>query len=196
MGVGNAPDEPLVEHKNSVTDMALSLDGRTVICRFSDGMVRIWKIDSGTAPGELLLEQEHSTSNDSRLAFVTSVAINEDGRRVVSSCGDKVRIWDVECNRALGNILVEPENEVTRLAMSGDGQKMVFGCNNGTVQVWDVERGIADCEPLLGHKESVYCVAISADGRTVATVSGSYFDRTVRVWGVDGRAVSKAVLVA
>ena len=37
-------------------------------------------------------------------------------------------------------------------------------------------------------------VAISADGRTVATALGS-FDGTVRVWGVDGRAVSKAVLV-
>ena len=69
---------------------------------------------------------------------------------------------------------------------------MVFGYNNGTVQVWDVERGIADREPLLGHKKTVDCVAISANRRTV--LSASY--GTVRVWGVEhGRAVSKAVLV-
>ena len=66
--------------------------------------------------------------------------------------------------------------------MSGDGQKIVFGYNDGTIQVWDVETGIADSEPLPGHERSVYCVAISADGRTV--VSCAYEDETVRVWAL------------
>ena len=194
MGVGNAPDDSLVEHKHLVSRMALSLDGRRVICGFRDGMVRVWKMDSGTAPDELLLEQEHSTSNDSRVAHVTRVAINADGRRGVSSSRYKVRTWDVECNTALAEISAGPDNPIESLAMSGDGQKIVFGYYDGTVQVWDVERETADCEPLLGHKESVGCVAISADGRTVA--SACWYDRTVRVWGVEhGRAVSKAALV-
>ena len=195
MGVRNAPDEPLVEHKKSVTEMALSLDGRRVICGFSDRMVRVWKMDGGTAPGELLLEQYHSKSNDSHRAKVTSVAINADGRRGLSSSDDMVRTWDVECNRALAEISVGPDNRIRRLAMSGDGQKIVFEYYDGTVQVWDVERGIALCEPLLGHKKDVDCVAISADGRTVVSRSYNDYDGTVRVWGVEhGRAVSKAVL--
>ena len=108
MGVGNAPDDSLVddEHYDTPSSIALSLDGRRVICGFSNGMVRVWKIDSGTAPGELLLEQYHSTSSDSRVAEVTSVAINADGRRGLSSSRDKVWIWEVECNTVLAEISV------------------------------------------------------------------------------------------
>ena len=83
---GSALDEPLLASKHFVTDVVMSLNGRRVVSGFSDGIVNVWKMGGETAQVELLLENKPSTSNQSHVAKVTSVAINADGQRVVCSC--------------------------------------------------------------------------------------------------------------
>ena len=52
---------------------------------------------------------------------------------------------------------------------------------DSTVRLWDVERG--DClHTLTRHKEPVYSVAFSPDGKFLA--SGS-FDKCVHIWSTD-----------
>lgn len=55
------------------------------------------------------------------------------------------------------------------------------------VRVWNVQTG-QQLERLKGHKDSVYSVAFSPDGKTL--VSGS-LDRTLRLWDVS--ATKRAV---
>ncbi|KAF5329148.1 hypothetical protein D9611_013185 [Ephemerocybe angulata] len=75
-------------------------------------------------------------------------------------------------------ILSGHTGQITSVAFSWDGTKIVSGAGDKTVRVWDVLTGGVRTV-LKGHNEIVSSVAFSPDGRDV--VSGS-FDNTVRVW--------------
>ena len=116
-------------------------------------------------------------------ARVTSVAIDTDGRKVVSASYDTtVRLWDAETGIAVGDPLRGHSGTVNSVGISGDGRTVVSGSDDGTVRVWDSESGRAVGEPLRGHMDRVRLVGISMDGRTV--VSGS---STVCVWDLESR---------
>ncbi|KAG8754824.1 POC1 centriolar protein A [Ceratobasidium sp. 428] len=68
------------------------------------------------------------------------------------------------------------------VAFSSDSHRIVSGCWDGTLHIWDTETGNAALEPLTGHSELVTSVAFSPDGRWI--VSGS-FDKTIRVWDAE-----------
>ncbi|KIK26405.1 hypothetical protein PISMIDRAFT_94982 [Pisolithus microcarpus 441] len=69
-------------------------------------------------------------------------------------------------------------SSVTSVAFSPDGNRIVSGCWDNTVRVWDAKSGV-QIGSLKGHTSSVTSVAISPDGSRI--VSGSR-DNTVRVW--------------
>ncbi|KAL4071250.1 hypothetical protein V8B97DRAFT_436951 [Scleroderma yunnanense] len=80
-------------------------------------------------------------------------------------------------------VLLEGHRDYVRsVAFSHDGTRIVSGSNDGTVRVWDTDRGVQIGSPLYGHTSNVTSVAFSPDGTRV--VSGSE-DRTVRVWDVN-----------
>jgi WD40 repeat protein len=110
-----------------------------------------------------------------------SVAISTDGRRIASrssgSYDNTVRVWDAESGEEL-RCLRGHEDDVSSIAISSDGRRIVSGSQDKTVRVWDAERG-EELRCLRGHEDDVSSVAISSDGRRI--VSGSR-DHTVRVW--------------
>lgn len=116
---------------------------------------------------------------------VSSVAVSQDGLRIVSGSYDKtVRIWSTETGKPVGEPLRGHEEFVTSVAMSGDGQRIVSGSDDKTVRVWNMETSLALGEPLRGHEEWVLSVAVSRDGCHI--VSGSR-DKTVRIWDLETR---------
>ncbi|HEX3147179.1 MAG TPA: hypothetical protein VHR66_03800, partial [Gemmataceae bacterium] len=81
--------------------------------------------------------------------------------------------------------------EAWRLAFMPDGKRIVVGGNRrgeGTVQVWDVaskER----VKEFKGHEAAVWTVAVSADGKLIA--SGG-MDNTARIWDyATGKEIAK-----
>src|SRR5262249_508333 len=65
------------------------------------------------------------------------------------------------------------------LAYSPDSHYLALGRNDGTICVWDAQRGESLYPPLEGHEKSAWQVAFSPDSRTLAS-AGS--DGTVRLW--------------
>ena len=65
------------------------------------------------------------------------------------------------------------------LAYSPDGQHIVSGSSDHTIQIWDAETGFPVGDPLEGHTDLVPSVAYSPDGQYI--ISGSR-DSTIRVW--------------
>ncbi len=155
-------------HDNTVTSVALSADGRTVVSGSYDNTVRLWDAQTGKAARTL---QGHENT-------VTSAALSADGRTVFSGSRDNtVRLWDAQTGQPLQTLLGH-EDGVTSVTLSADGRTIVSGSRDNTVRLWDAQTGQA-LRTLQGHQDWVTSVTLSADGRSV--VSGSR-DHTVRLW--------------
>jgi WD40 repeat protein len=100
-----------------------------------------------------------------------------------------VRIWAVNSGNHSPLIIYHGHTAgVQAVAWSPDGNRIVSGSNDKTVQVWDALTG-TQVALYRGHTNFVNTVAWSPDGKTI--VSGSA-DGTVRVWDV---ATSKQMYV-
>jgi WD40 repeat protein len=75
-------------HKHTVTSVAFSPDGKTIVSGSSDQTVRVWDAATG-------VEQHKITGHKSP---VTSVAFSPNGKTIVSGSWDRtVRVWDAAC---------------------------------------------------------------------------------------------------
>ncbi|MCT7991090.1 nSTAND1 domain-containing NTPase [Laspinema olomoucense] len=164
-----------LRHQDSVTAVAISPDGQTIVSGSWDNTVRLWN-RQGEQIGIL---RGHQSS-------VTAVAISPDGQTIVSGSWDKtVRLWNRQ-GEPIG-VLRGHQDAVWDVAISADGQTIVSGSEDNTVRLWN-RQGEPIGEPFRGHQDWVTAVAISPDGQTI--VSGSW-DKTVRLWNRQGEPIGE-----
>lgn len=79
------------------------------------------------------------------------------------------------------------EHSVTSAVFSRDGKRIFTGSGDHTLRVWDVTDGVP-IALMQGHTDWVNCVAVSPDGRLIASCSGAhpwYEDFAVRIWDAE-----------
>ena len=151
----------------------------------SDGVVRFWKLgaDEYSNPFKQLVIPNKST--------VSSIAFSPGSPGVnciaVASYDKKIRIYDVYSGRAETPLAMFDAHaiSVTSLAWFPAGQQLV-AAGGKTVHIWDTRIRKQEVFPrtLAGHNKLVRSVAVSRDGRFIASGSD---DGTVRIWnGVTG----------
>ncbi|KAF7433836.1 hypothetical protein PC9H_005802, partial [Pleurotus ostreatus] len=113
-------------HRNHVEMVAFSSCAEKLISASCDKTVCIWD----TMSGELVKRLEGHTD----LVVCASFSPNQD--IVVSGSMDKsIRVWDSGSGEILA--VYEVPSEVLSVAFSGDGKKIISGCNDGGVHIWD-----------------------------------------------------------
>ena len=145
-------DDPNVDA--GVTSVAISPDARFVAAGSLDTIVRIWDVATGTLVDRL---RGHGDS-------VYSVAFTPDGKGLVSGSLDKtLKYWELtaDINNArqaderfdkCGLDFTGHRDYVLSVAISHDGQWVVSGSKDRSVQFWDKD-GRAQLT-LQGHKNS------------------------------------------
>jgi cytochrome c len=114
---------------------------------------------------------------------VRALAISPDGKTALSGSFDSSAIrWSLERNTA-EQVLRFHGSAVNAVALLPDG-RMATGGEDGKIALW--QPGVADPVKLFeGHTAPIVALAVSSDGKQIASAS---WDRTVRVWPVDGGA--------
>jgi WD40 repeat protein len=72
-------------------------------------------------------------------------------------------------------------NEVTSVAVTPDGRRIVSASQDKTARVWDAGTG-RETTRFVGHNNAVWAVAVPPDGRSVASAGG---DMVIRLWDLD-----------
>lgn len=158
-------------HKDRITSVDLSPDGRYALSGSEDKTVKLWDVATGR---ELRSFVGHTGE-------VTSVAFNSDGRFALSGSWDETLIlWSVDTGNRIRTLWPGHTNPIMALAFSPDDNYVISGSMGGTLKLVDVATG-ERLQSFSGHKKFINSVAFSPDGRFV--LSGSS-DKTLKLWDV------------
>jgi eukaryotic-like serine/threonine-protein kinase len=167
----------------SVSLVALSGDGKTVVSGSRDNTIKIWDVEAEKVRVALKVTgpiMSAALSGDGKTLISTNTELVGEGLIQTLNPGAAVKVWYVDTGKERANFKCHADSAAST-ALSEDGKTLVTGGNlDGTIYLWDVDTG-KERGALRGHTSLVSCLAWSADGKIL--VSGSY-DNTVKVWHV------------
>lgn len=153
-----------------VSSAAFSPDGRALACAFSGGNVTCFDVAGGSTRFRI----------GARGGYVNAAVFSPDGKTFAVGSDEKVALLrDASTTRVL-HVLRHPA-AVRDVAFTPDNRWLVTGASDGSVRLWDPQRG-SQTEVLLGHKRAVNSVAASPDGRLLASGSA---DKDISIWDID-----------
>jgi WD40 repeat protein/tetratricopeptide (TPR) repeat protein len=193
--------EAVLRHNRVVFTVAVTKDGLYAVTGSQDG-TRIWELASGTEvtalsaeealhlaltpDGERLITSSGNTARVWKLAdghedliingVKRNVAVTPDSKLLI----DDERQWDLETGQALSTHLSTPLSWIRRVVTTPNGEDIVVpqAFDTSTVAIVRLKQH-PELAVLQGHKDSIWSVAVTPDGKRLIT--GSH-DKTARIW--------------
>ncbi len=164
-------------HTAVVRALVFSPDGATLISGSDDGTVRLWTTKTGTAGAILGPDNNATSALEGHANGVLAVAINKDGRKIISGGRDKrVILWDIATSQS--TVLGTHQSSIRSVNFSPDG-KWAFSASgdltpnstsDNTLTLWDIASG----QPLRiyrGHTQPVHTVQFSPTGNRALSIA-------------------------
>jgi WD40 repeat protein len=172
----NPPARELVGHKGSVTSVAFTRDGKTLVSGSRDDLIHVWDVATGQI--KKTMDNHQVTGKD--MGDIYSIAFSHDGKLMASGSKDTtIIIWDATTFEAL-RTLKGHTAALREVAFSNDDKTLASGAEDKTFRLWDVETGkLKKTNELKG---GVKGVTYFPDGKTIATAST---DGSVCTWDAE-----------
>lgn len=162
--------------RDAIASLALAPDGRTLAASCQDTL-RLWDLTTG----KVLRSLPGARKADSP---ILNLQFSPNGKLLAGALGNMVALWDVPSGRRINLDDNESTEEITSVALSGDGRLLAVGDGDGCLAVWDF-RHRRLIRRYRGHDSAIGKVIFSPDDRSLASISA--YGR-LRVWdAADGR---------
>ena len=175
-------------HTGEVNDLAFSPDGKTFVSASSDKTIKRWELSSGKCVRDF----------EGFKLRATCVAYSPDGRYILgggSAQNAYLKLWDLTIEDPhhyyyrLGHSIGMHSNAVTTITFSPDSRLAFSGSEDTRIAVRNVATGTV-LRRFRGHEMGVTSVAVSPDGSTLVSASGTIMskiskkptDFSVRIW--------------
>jgi WD40 repeat protein len=136
--------------------LRFSRDGRFIAFGSDDKTVTLWDVNTRQEALVLTLPQE-----------VTAIAFSPDAKILAAGLFDgEVALWDLSTSRE--RLTLKGHGSFAHcLEFFPDGRRLASGGGDNTVKIWDVATG----QELISfrHQDAVRALAISSDGRIIAS---------------------------
>ena len=164
MGQDKKPDGNVRSgHTDSVTAIAFSPDGKTLVSGGEDNTIRIWNLATGKE--SLFVAQEDQFGFRT---FGSVIAFGPDGK--ILAVGDRSGIHLMNLNASSGDAIKtigEELSGIESIAFSPNG-KTIAAAGDDDVHIWNVESG----EEIFSLEKTHDPVVFSRDGKFLACGSG------------------------
>jgi WD40 repeat protein len=168
----------LTGHEWSVTSVAISPTGEKIASGSKDNTVCIWSL-LGVNAGKLLFRLYGHTFHVMSVIFTPGAA----GQHLISgSLDESIRVWNVDDGENVG--IIDVGSDVYSLAVNSSGDKVVCGCLNDSVHVYDLKDPyfLKLIQRMDGHVGIVLTVAITPDEQHI--ISGSAEESIIK-WNME-----------
>ncbi len=169
-----------------------SPDGSMIAFAAYDGSIYLSKIN-GKPIAQLTAD---------KVKYLREVSFSPDSRRIASvGQGDPhVRIWDISTQK-LVNKFYAHQDDILRVSFHPDGKRLLTGSKDGTVKIWDSDRGTLvkiinppnsiDNIPLSPNQKTkpITDASFSPDGKMIVLAKGEQ----ISLWDLQGNRLAMAI---
>jgi len=167
-------------HTRTVRSVCWSRDGRQVVSGSEDGTVREWDVEKGETilgPIETGHQQVFTIVYSPDMTMFATGGYGEPNPDTDSA----IKIWDLKTGKLAATLKGHTES-VMCLAWTPDGKTLISGSLDHSIRTWNTSKW-KQIIVLDGHtKLGVYDIAISPNGRILASASEN---GTGRLWNLD-----------
>jgi WD40 repeat protein len=167
-------------HRNAVSSLAISEDGRFFVSASWDQSLKIWETDSGNLLGTVIAHSQGVLAT----VFLAATAKLEDCRLASGSFDQTLKFWRVksrsqtEYDLELERTLTAHTGSVYQLALAADHQLLLSASYDQTLKQWDSQSGVLR-ESSLDSLGSIEAIAVHEQREIIAAGGG---DGTVTLW--------------
>jgi WD40 repeat protein len=146
--------------------LAISPDGKTAVTVTGlDETVSLWATDTLEKPVRL----QPSPAVQWTSCGSSSLAFSPDGSLLAVGGKEDIRLWDVAARKERRRL---PDRGVSSIVFAPHGKTLACRGSGNAIHLWDVSTG-RQLHPRPGHGSAVTSLAVSPDGKVVASGSDS-----------------------
>ena len=157
-----------------LVDMAFSRDGKFLVTG-AGPVAQVWDM----ATGKLVKTRKVQGGS------VTAVAFDATGKVLLAGgAGREIQLWQwQDAGDAILLRMTGHAGQITTLAVSGDGRRIVSGATDKTLRIWDAATGV-EIMTMAGHTRHVTSAVFGANDAQIVSAG---LDKTVRLWRATAR---------